>query len=69
MTYIFNPADCNPQILKHVSNKAERWALRLSAFRYEVVHISGEENVWDDLLRWGSPNQTKNVQGSKKALF
>ncbi len=31
--------------MKHVANKVERWALRISGFRYEVVHISGEDNV------------------------
>lgn len=70
MTYIFNPAACNLQIMKHVANKVECWALLLSGFRYQDVHISGEDNVWADLLsRWGSPYQQRPIQGSIKAIF
>ena len=33
--------------------KLNRWATILSQKRYTIVHISGEENVWADLLtRW-----------------
>ncbi len=65
LTYIFNPVACNSQIKKHVANKIERWALRLTAFRYDVVHISGEDSVWADLLsRWGSPSQQKHMCGT-----
>jgi len=35
-------------------------------FRYEIEYISGEENVWGDLLsRWGSPN----AETKKKNLY
>lgn len=56
--------------MKHVANKVERWALQLYVFRYQVVHISGDENVWADLLSsWGSPIQPRAIQGSIKAIF
>ena len=29
--------------------------MKLAAFRYHIVHITGEENVWANLLsRWGA---------------
>ena len=58
LTYIFNPISVSPGISKMVANKIERWALKLSSFRYTIVHISGEENCWADLLsRWAFPLQ------------
>jgi hypothetical protein len=37
----------------------QRWALELQRFNYEIEHISGEENVWADLMtRWGAPTVT-----------
>lgn len=55
LIYIFNPTSVNGNLQKHIVNKVERWALTLASFRYTIVHIPGEENVWADLLsRWGS---------------
>ncbi len=55
LIYIFDPVGSNPKIAKHVANKVERWAMKLAAFRYAIVHISGEDNHWADLLsRWGA---------------
>lgn len=49
----------NPQIAKHAANRIERWAMLISEFRYEIVHIVGDENIWADLLsRWGSATPT-----------
>lgn len=70
LTYIYNPAPVNPRVFKHVKNKVERWDLRLSGFHYEVVHISGEDNVWAHLLsRWSSRNQPKPMHVKIQALF
>lgn len=33
--------------------------MQLSAFRYTIIHISGEDNVWADLLsRWAVPKDS-----------
>lgn len=70
VTYIFNPAACNHKVMKHMANKAERWELRLSGFRYEILHISGDDNVWADLLsHWGCQNKPRPQQSSIKALL
>lgn len=56
--------------MKHVSNKVERWELRLSGFRYEVAHISGYDNVWADLSScWGSSNHPKPIKESIQTIF
>eukprot|EP00957_Ditylum_brightwellii_P100261 7640961-Ditylum_brightwellii.AAC.1 len=48
-----------PSIQKHTAAKIQRWALTLSAFEYEIVHVEGERNVWGDLLsRWGCCEDT-----------
>lgn len=40
---------------KHAAIKIELFSMKLAAFRYNILHISGEENVWADLLsRWGA---------------
>ena len=55
LTFIFNPVAVNPNMAKHVASKIERWSMKLAAFRYHIVRITGEENVWADLLsRWGA---------------
>lgn len=68
LTFIFSPQVVNSTIPRHVASKIQRWAFTLSAFNYEVIHISGESNVWADLLsRWGGPPTTKTPRLS--ALF
>ncbi|POM78826.1 LOW QUALITY PROTEIN: Chromodomain containing hypothetical protein [Phytophthora palmivora] len=40
---------------KYTADKLQRWALLLMAHTYDICDISGDENVWADLLsRWGS---------------
>ena len=59
LIYTFSPAK---DTKKHISNKLQRWAMKLSNYRYTVHHISGENNVWADLLsRWGLPTHTIKV--------
>ena len=51
--YIFDPYKCNPGISKQVANKSMRWTLKLSAYRYIIEYLPGEQNVSADLLtRW-----------------
>lgn len=59
LIYLFNPHSVNPQITKHDAGKVERWSLKLSHFRYTVMHIPGDDNSWADLLsRWRASDET-----------
>jgi hypothetical protein len=52
LKYIF---DGDKNLNKNVSDRLARWQNRLTSFRYTINHITGENNVWADLLsRWGS---------------
>jgi hypothetical protein len=40
---------------RYLADKLARWAVVLSSFNYSIHHVSGEDNVWGDLLlRWGN---------------
>lgn len=71
--YIFNPTAANPSIQKHVANKIQIWALTLAAFQYTIGHISGDDNVWADLLsRWGATASKEKItitSGRMASLF
>ena len=55
LQFIFTPS-ARTGLHKHTAEKLERWAIFLSAFRYTIEFVSGEENLWADLLsRWGGP--------------
>ena len=48
---IFSPT----AVSRPVAQKLQRWALEIQKFHYEIHHVSGEENVWSDLMtRWGA---------------
>jgi len=67
LTYIFDPYGRNPGINRQVANKLLRWALKLCGHRYVIEFISGESNVWADLLtRWSAPS---SVQQAKLAVM
>ncbi|KAF0722457.1 hypothetical protein Ae201684_018400 [Aphanomyces euteiches] len=52
---IFNPTAVVARVPKYTAQKLERWALLLMGYKYVIEDISGETNVWADLLsRWGS---------------
>ena len=70
LTFIFNPFATHPTMAKHVANKIERWSMKLAAFRYQIVHITGEENVWADLLsRWGATGFVRHTPCKLSALM
>jgi len=55
LIYIFDPLGSRPTLPKHIADRLSRWALHLLGFRYTIHHITGEDNVWSDLLsRWGA---------------
>ncbi|GMF60954.1 unnamed protein product [Phytophthora fragariaefolia] len=50
LIYIFNSYAVDAGIHRYQADKLQRWALGLSCFNYEIEHVSGEGNVWGDLL-------------------
>jgi hypothetical protein len=57
LTYLYNP-EAAGTVMKHTQEKLARWGVILRGFRYRIHHVSGEDNVWADLLsRWGSSHQ------------
>lgn len=59
LRYIFDPHSVSPSVPKYTADKLHRWALLLMGYQYEIYDISGEENVWADLLsRWGCTLKT-----------
>lgn len=68
LTFIFGPYMVNSTQPRHVLSKIQRLAMILASFKYEVIHISGEENIWANLLsRWGGTKTTKKI--SLSAFF
>ena len=54
LKYIFgqDPVADTP---RYLADKLARWAVVLSSFNYVIHHVSGDDNVWGDLLsRWGN---------------
>ncbi len=59
--YLFDPQYRPATVKKFTEEKLQRWALRLNAFPFTIEHVSGEDNVWADLLtRWGSVSSAIN---------
>ena len=55
LLYIFSPAGRPTTTTKATAGRLDRWGMLLSEFKYIIRHVSGEKNVWADLLsRWGS---------------
>lgn len=51
MVFISNPLSLLPDLSQSSVHKVLRRAVRLSIYNYVCHHISGENNVWADLLR------------------
>jgi hypothetical protein len=48
---MYNPTRCT----KQSAERLIRWGIELRDFNFTIHHISGEDNVWADLLsRWGA---------------
>ena len=62
LIYIFDPKTRESDFRKQSADKLARWAAKLFAYEYVIEHISGEDNVWADLMsRWRSSNQSKGL--------
>ena len=53
----------------NVRARLDRWALRLQRYRFDIVHISGETNVWADIKsRWGAAHTTEEGIVVKRSI-
>ena len=68
LVFLFDPLYRPTAVKKFTEEKLQRWAMRLYAFPFTIEHVSGEDNVWADLLtRWGSAgaNATRSCETSE----
>lgn len=55
LVYIFDPRATDANMARFQADKLQRWSVTMMMFRYVIYHISGDDNVWGDLLsRWGA---------------
>lgn len=53
LLFTFHPLSVEPALARHKISKVTRWALYLSTFSYTIEHVSGDANVFADILtRW-----------------
>ncbi|KAE9009233.1 hypothetical protein PR001_g16486 [Phytophthora rubi] len=65
LIYIFDPST---ELKRHVRDKLQRWAMRISGLPYTIEHIAGIDNVWADLVsRWGQQPAPEATQVSARA--
>jgi RNase H-like domain found in reverse transcriptase len=50
LTYIYNSLSAYPTLARHVVQKLQRWALKMSIFSYRMEHDMGKLNYWKDLM-------------------
>ncbi len=56
--------------MEFTEEKLQRWALSLNAFPFTIEHVSGEDNVWADLLtRWGSGSSAINRSSRDNRVY
>ena len=69
LLFIFNPCSLEPALGRHVVSKVQRWALYLSSFQYTIEHVSGNKNVFADILtRWLKGYRRNTDRTSVKAV-
>lgn len=68
---IFDPYGSSPTIPRHTASKLTRWAIKLNTYRFEIEHVSGERNVWAELMpRWTvQPSATVRSQEKFASLL
>ncbi|KAH9142702.1 hypothetical protein AeRB84_013240 [Aphanomyces euteiches] len=53
LAYLYNPLASDSGMQRHQADRLQRWAMVLSGYIYNIVHIPGESNVLADMLsRW-----------------
>lgn len=63
--YRIDPCGRNSGIARHIATKLMRWALKRSAFRYVIEHVSGQRNVWADMLTHWAITPKHKVQAPR----
>lgn len=46
LVFIFDPLSLVPDLSQASTRKVIRWAIRLSIYNYECIHLSGTDNVF-----------------------
>ena len=64
LVYLYDPYGRNPGISKQTPSELIRWAIKLSAFRYVVIHLPGDPNVWADMLTRWAVNPVRRINSS-----
>ncbi|GMF18369.1 unnamed protein product [Phytophthora fragariaefolia] len=55
---------------RHQVDRLQRWAMIITAYRYVIEHVHGDENVWADLLsRWGTSAPTNVARARMRTLL
>lgn len=56
LAFIFDPLGIVTDLSQTSIRKVLLWAVLLSSYNYAFYHISGDDNVWADILgRWSAP--------------
>ncbi|KAF0776094.1 hypothetical protein AaE_000206, partial [Aphanomyces astaci] len=64
---IFNPSGSNATMAKYQADKLQRLSLVMSTVPYTIKCVSGDANVWGDLLsRWDSAPMDQPVANVRK---
>ena len=58
LVFLFDPLSLAPDLSQSSLRKVIRWAVRLCIYNYACIHISGDDNVWADLLSRWFPQRT-----------
>ncbi|POM58941.1 DNA/RNA polymerase [Phytophthora palmivora] len=72
LQYIFDPLAVSSTLGRHQVDRLQRRSMTLTAFRYVIEHVRGEENIWGDLLsrwRWGAGSVAATPPARMHALM
>jgi hypothetical protein len=73
LTYIYNSFSADPILARHVAQKLQRWALKMSVFSYRMEHVMSELNYWTEIMtRWGErwvAGSENKAHGNLSSLF
>lgn len=58
LIFLFSPTI---DVKQHVHDRLQRWSLRLLGLNYTIEHISGEHNLWADIVSRWQPRVTLQV--------
>lgn len=64
LVYLYDPYGRILGIARQTERNLTRWAINLSKLRYDIYHVTGELNMWADMLtRWAvKPKKSNHAQ-------